>query len=132
MKTFVVKRIAHNEECTQGVLIDEMEAFALTLEPPWKDNKPNISCIPSGIYICKRINSPSFGDTFEITDVPHRSNILFHKGNISENTMGCVLIAEEFGYLNNKIAIISSKKGFNEFMEKLKKNNQFQLNILWC
>lgn len=35
-----------------------------TLEPPYKDNQQNISCIPEGRYIVKRHKSPKFGDCF--------------------------------------------------------------------
>ena len=63
-----------------------------TLENPWLDNAPNISCIPVGSYVCKRVISPKYGETFEITGVDGRTHILFHEGNYPSNTMGCVLL----------------------------------------
>ena len=124
-----LKRVADNEDATFGVLINCNIPFAVTLEPAWEDNKKGISCIPSGPYSCKRVKSPKFGDTFEILDVEERTHILFHKGNSERNTQGCVLIAEEFGRLNGKAAVLASGRGFTEFMSILKEVDEFELII---
>ena len=124
-----LKRVADNEDATFGVLINGNIPFAVTLEPAWEDNKKGISCIPSGPYSCKRVKSPKFGDTFEILDVEGRTHILFHKGNSERNTQGCVLIAEEFGKLNGKAAVLASGRGFTEFMSILKEIDEFDLII---
>ena len=124
-----LKRVAENEDATFGVLINGDTPFAITLEPSWEDNKKGISCIPSGPYSCKRVKSPRFGDTFEILDVEGRTHILFHKGNSERNTQGCVLIAEEFGILNGKAAVLASGRGYREFMNILKDVDEFDLII---
>ena len=124
-----LKRVADNEDATFSVLINGNIPFAVTLEPAWEDNKKGISCIPSGPYSCKRVKSPKFGDTFEILDVEERTHILFHKGNSERNTQGCVLIAEEFGRLNGKAAVLASGRGFTEFMSILKEVDEFELII---
>lgn len=124
-----LKRVSENDDATFGVLINGNIPFAVTLEPAWEDNKKGISCIPSGPYNCKRVKSPKFGDTFEILDVVERTHILFHKGNSERNTQGCVLIAEEFGRLNGKAAVLASGRGFTEFMSILKEVDEFDLII---
>ena len=124
-----LKRVAENEVATFGVLINGNDPFAVTLEPSWEDNKKGTSCIPSGPYSCKRVKSPRFGDTFEILDVEGRTHILFHKGNSERNTQGCVLIAEEFGILNGKAAVLASGRGYREFMNILKDVDEFDLII---
>ena len=124
-----LKRVAENEDATFGVLINGDTPFAITLEPSWEDNKKGISCIPSGPYSCKRVKSPRFGDTFEILDVEGRTHILFQKGNSERNTQGCVLIAEEFGVLNGKAAVLASGRGYREFMTILKDVDEFDLII---
>lgn len=124
-----IKRIAENESGTFGVIIYKDIPFALTIERQYLDNKPNISCIPPGKYVCKRVNSPRFGDTFEITDVPNRTHILFHKGNLMEDSLGCILLGERFDYLNNKPAVLSSKDAFQEFKEITKNVDEFLLGI---
>ena len=63
-----------------------------TLELPWKNNERGISCIPEGVYECKPFPSHRFGMTWEVTRVPDRSAILFHKGNYPKDTRGCILV----------------------------------------
>ena len=124
-----LKRVTENEDATFGVLINGDIPFAVTLEPSWEDNKKGISCIPSGPYSCKRVKSPKFGNTFEILDVLERTHILFHKGNSEHNTQGCVLIAEEFGKLHGRAAVLASGRGFTEFMYILQDVDEFDLII---
>lgn len=136
MKTILLKRISLIESHAFGVLIDQnFIPFAVTMEPPWKENQQNISCIPAGVYICKRVNSPKFGITFEITSVPNRHNVLFHWGNVVKDTHGCVVVAEKFGILKNEPAVLEShfpNEGFNELMLKMKDEKEFILNISEC
>jgi hypothetical protein len=102
---------------TYGVLIREDGVpFALTLERPWRDNQRNVSCIHTGRYIAKRHVSPKFGETFWVQDVPGRSEILFHKGNIADDSHGCILVGEQFDPVKGEDGIVASKQGFDEFM----------------
>ena len=117
-KNFKLIRISHTNNATFGVLLDENIPFCVTLERPWLENKRSISCIPEGFYICERVQSPKFGDTFEIKDVPGRSHILFHKGNLSDDTHGCVLVGEQYEPLGRENAILASGKAFSEFKER--------------
>ena len=130
MYQMTLKRIASNPSRTFGVLIDnDGDPFAVTLEDPWNGNEVNISCIPFGKYLCKKRHSPRFGDTYEVKDVQGRTHILFHKGNTEEDTHGCILIGEEFGYLGGDPAILNSGKGYKEFKRKLFGVPEFLLNI---
>lgn len=119
---------------TFGVLLINNTPFAVTVENPWLNNKSNISCIPSDTYFCKRVNSPKFGNTFEITNVANRSHILFHWGNRDDDTKGCILIAEEFGKINNEPSVLTSRnvagKGFNEFINVFKDVDTFMIKII--
>ena len=110
---------------TQGVLVKDGVAFAVTLELPWRENAVGNSCIPHGVYTCKRIISPRFGDTFEVTNVHNRSHILFHRGNMLTDTAGCILVAEKF--VDDKIG--ESNEGFKEFLQKFQGINEFTLEI---
>jgi hypothetical protein len=124
-----LKRIALTDNGTFGVLLDGESPFALTAERPWSANKRGISCIPRGWYTCRRVRSPRFGETFEVTEVPGRTHILFHKGNTPADTRGCILIGSFFGALNESVAVLSSTKAFNEFLERLKGKTEFILSI---
>ncbi len=122
-------RISYLDQMTFGVLLDEKTPFCLTLERPWLDNKRSISCIPEGHYLCKRVDSPKFGDTFEITNVPERSHILFHSGNIVDDTHGCVITGEQYELLGGESAVIASGKAFKEFKDRLDGVDEFVIII---
>ena len=94
-----IVRLEKGFDGTFGVLRLDGKVFCVTLELPDLDNEANISCIPAGAYTCRRVDSPAFGRTFEISDVPGRSHILFHAGNVADDTQGCVLLGRYFGLL---------------------------------
>ena len=129
MKIFKLIRIAYIEDGTFGILIDGTIPFCLTLERPWLNNQRNVSCIPKGSYMCQRIVSLRFGDTFEIMDVPGRSHILFHKGNLKDDSHGCVILGEQFEPIDGKNAVLASGKAFQEFKDRLKDIEYFKLEI---
>lgn len=127
----IIQRLTKSREIpTFGVMLYESQIpFALTLERPWRDNQKSISCILPGSYTCERVISPKFGVTFEILNVFGRAEILFHKGNIQEDSHGCVLIGEQFGVLSNEPAILAAKEGFEEFMRITSSVDTFTLFI---
>jgi hypothetical protein len=103
----------------------------LTLELPFKNNQPLISCIPQGIYNCKPYNSEKFPNTWEILNVPGRSSILFHVGNfacdvvmlgkeIKSDTQGCILVG--LGMNESIPMLTNSKAGMKSLREKIKGN----------
>ena len=126
----LIKRIAENEYGTFGVLLDGDLPFALTLERRWFGNEQHVSCIPIGTYVCRRVDSPHFGDTFEVTGVPGRSEILFHKGNLDDDSHGCIIIGEEFDPVLGSYGVKSSRNGFNEFMQRQRGTETFHLKIV--
>jgi len=131
MKLFKLLRIAKRDDGVFGVLIDNTLPFALTAERAWLNNEKGKSCIPAGTYICKRVNSPKFGNTFEVTNVIGRSEILFHKGNIDDDSRGCILVGEQFAvWQDNSCSISASQAGFTEFLSRTAAINEFQLDIL--
>lgn len=130
MKHLTIKRVTTGAQGTFGVLLYGALPFTLTLEREWLDNKISISCIPEGEYLCKRVNSPRFKNTFEVTDVEGRTHILFHKGNLDDDSHGCILVGEKFGLLSESTGILESRQGFNEFMLLLEDDTEFKLTIV--
>lgn len=129
MGIFKLVRISMIPDGTFGVLLEENIPFALTVERPWLNNQKGISCIPGGSYTCRRVDSPKFGNTFEVVNVRDRSEILFHKGNVGDDSHGCIIIGEQFESLSGKVAVLSSAKGFSEFLDRLKNRVFFTLEI---
>lgn len=142
----VLKRVASLPHATYGVLLaDDGQPLCLTLEDPWLDNRRNVSCIPTGSYLCKRKVSPKHGETFEVTGVPGRSAILFHAGNwagdpgvasgpMAGHTQGCILLGQSWGVpriLGNehRVGVVTSTRAVAKFMEALREVNQFLLRV---
>ena len=137
-----LKRVSTNCDGTFGVLLIDTKPVCVTLEESWKDNLPNESCIPAGVYMCRRHHSPRFGTTYKVMDVPGRSDIIFHWGNTEANTKGCVLVGDSYGELTAfdddenehqlQPAVLRSRYAFGKFMKRLNKEEEFYLNILWA
>lgn len=126
-----LKRFSFTKHGTFGVLgyasPDGLMPICLTLEDPWLDNQANISCIPAGAYLCKRTESPRFGDVYEITNVVGRSHVLFHKGNTIHDTNGCVLLGasiEQYPW-----GISRSSEAYGVFWALVNPLNEFTLEI---
>lgn len=98
-----------------GKLIIDGDLLAYTLERPWLDNKRSISCIPEGTYTCVWQRSPKFGWTYQVLDVPNRSRILIHSGNVVKNTYGCILLGTRRGVLWSEPAVLSSRRAMRMF-----------------
>ena len=114
---------------TIGVLKVQKEVVCWTLEPPDRLNAPNRSSIPAQQYTAIRYNSPTFGETFMVTNVPGRSHILFHTGNTAQDTHGCIILGSEVGYLKSTKAVLESRKAFHTFMALMEGHDRFHLTV---
>jgi len=112
-----------------GVMKIDKELFCFTLEPPNLLNKPNVSCIPCGQYICSRTDS-SFGKTFIVENVPNRKDILFHYGNTIKDTEGCIILGSKLGNLSLRKAVMESRNIFYDFINKMENEEKFHLTVL--
>jgi len=98
MKTYTLKRAeVHDRAPTRGAIVINGETFC-TLERPWLNNKPFMSCIPPGEYEVRWHKSPSKGECWKLHGVPNRSEILIHVGNSVDDTEGCILVGETHDY----------------------------------
>lgn len=96
-----------------------------TGEPPWKNNQPNVSCIPPGEYICTPHKSPTFGPCFKLMGVPGRTNILIHPGNwvgdvdagYISDSKGCICPGTGRKMLKGQDTVGSSKAALEELMD---------------
>lgn len=105
-----------------------------TLELPWLDNKPRISCIPPSTYICKRDFYHKGGyAAFEIMDVPDRSDIKIHIANWTKDIQGCVAVgmSRHLNTLDLQVPMVSSSRtAFNELMDYVSDEDEFELEII--
>jgi len=125
-------RLEENEKFgTFGMLKIQKEIFCATLEPNDMENQQNISSIPAQQYTCKRYSSAKYSNTFEVMNVPGRTGILFHPGNKSEDTAGCILLGMYSDYLNKvHRQLFASVEAFGNFTMVLAKYDEFNLTII--
>jgi hypothetical protein len=120
-------RLRRGDQGTSGILFYN-NFKCQTLELPWKDNKPNESCIPSGSYDVKIRLSPKYGQIYWVTEVPGRSFILIHSGNwagdrgkgYKTHVNGCILLGKNRGLLQGQLAVLNSRITIKRFMLKLR------------
>ena len=129
----VLTRQKSLETCTVGTLHIQTTNLVWrckTLELPWLNNKPQISCIPAGEYVCRRVKSSKFGETFQICDVPGRVGILFHTGNSApKDTRGCILLGRDCEIFCGRPFLTASRATMEVFRKTLDGIDSFELEI---
>ncbi len=91
----VIKR-HYNEAGTNGELYLNGKLLCYTIELPWKNNQPQVSCIPEGVYALKKRYTARFGSHFILANVPNRSYILLHAANDAlKELKGCIAPASQ-------------------------------------
>ena len=96
-----------------------------TLELPWLNNQPNISCIPTGIYNVKWVHTFKFPfGVYQLQNVINRSGIDIHSGNFSKSDIkGCILFGSGYADLDKDGVqdIINSRITINNFQNYMQK-----------
>ena len=113
-------RLHQSPSGTLGVLYGPDGKICHTMEPPWRNNRANVSCIPGGIYTVEylqRSASGKYRDCYWVNDVPIRTAILAHKGNLVTDTMGCILPGQKWGTLGGRVAVLNSRGGLRALHE---------------
>ena len=123
----ILTRDETSDHGTLGVLLAGDLALHV-MEPPDRGNRPNRSCIPARTYTVRPHVSPRYGRTLLVTDVPHRTHILIHAGNVGgdrdlglhTHTLGCLLPGLRRGRLTVRgkaqRAVLSSRTAVRHLM----------------
>ena len=125
-------RLEESKNGTIGVLKINKQVFCFTLEPSDRENISNVSSIPAQQYLLTPYVSAKHPDTYQVIDVPGRTLILIHAGNIVDHTAGCILVGSGVGKLSTypeKRAILNSGITFNLLLNVLKTGNNNHLTI---
>lgn len=114
---------------TFGMLVLDDGRDMHSLELPWRDNAPTISCIPKGVYLCELVDSPSKGLVYEVKNVQGRSHVLIHAANwagdrakgLHSDLLGCIAPGDSVGTLQTPAgkmqrAVIGSKRALHDLM----------------
>lgn len=124
-----ITRETSGDEGTFGTL--EMEGFKCkTGELPWRDNKPQVSCVPPGTYSALWQDSPKHGMCYHLVGVPDRSFVEIHSANFVGDKLkgyacemlGCITLGKDVQPLSTpdngkQLAIISSRITMAKFHE---------------
>ena len=130
-----------DDDGTFGVFSVELEGRRFTRvsgELPWRDNKPDISCVPVGIYNVKLDYSPKRKtNLYELQNVPGRSDCQIHsasycgdllKGKKSD-LLGCISLGENIATTSEGQKILTgSRKAIKAFYD-LMQGDDFTLEI---
>lgn len=114
---------AHNFQCRM-------------LELPWRENRPQVSCIPEGVYLVNWYKSPKFGWVYHVEEVSERSGILIHAGNLAgdvtkgfkSHSHGCLLPCGYYGRIDGQTAGLLSGPTVRALAEVLNRE-QFTLEV---
>lgn len=101
-------RVRSDDQGTLGFLLNNDKLICWTIECPWHDNRPFVSCIPGGEY--------EVIDHY-VKNVPGRTHIKFHSGNWAgdsdeyrTDSKGCILPGMKPSKLLGQRAVIGSRK----------------------
>ena len=127
------------DSCDQGIkgYLYTQGFIAKILELPWRENKPNKSCIPSGDYQVTLRYSKKFRWCYHLQDVYGRTWILVHSGNLAGDTtkgykthsFGCLLMGKYFGTLTGQRAVLLSRATLRRFVAFMR-GKSFMLKII--
>jgi hypothetical protein len=107
----------------------------VTLEHSFDDGMGGFAPkVPDGQYNCVRgmhrlVAMTQDFETFEVTNVPGHTGILFHVGNFNRDSDGCILLGMNLAQISGQQAIASSKAAFQEFMQMQVGFNNFSLTV---
>lgn len=138
MRYVTLTRTETGDAGTFGVIKTDSGFSCYSGELPWRQNLCEKSCIPSGVYVVQRFNSPKHGECYLITDVPGRTVTEIHRGNycgdiskgLKSDVEGCVLTGNALGEIAGQPCVIASKDALARFEADLE-CLPFQLTISW-
>ena len=80
---FTLQRIEQLPYATVGRILTELGHICMTLEQPWRDNRPAVSCIPPGEYQVRWGVNEKWGPTLYLPSVPGRGLIRFKETELA-------------------------------------------------
>jgi hypothetical protein len=132
---FKLERQEYTNLSTIGSIYLDGDFICYSLELPYIDNQPFISCIPPDDYDLVPHNSDRHPNHFALIGgtVSHfpepgkeRSTILIHKGNFPHEINGCIAVGE----LKDRNQVIGSKAAFDRLMELIRQHDIKQIKII--
>lgn len=138
MNNVITLKRKYKDKVTLGIWEFSDGTKLFTVELPWLENKPMVSCIPEGSYKLKKRSSPvvrrSSGNKYEqgweVTNVPNRSFIMVHVGNTVKDFNGCIGVGTAHGVIAGLEGAVNSRVAFDKLMQKMELFESWTLNIV--
>lgn len=137
MKRFTLIRRWFDADRTIGELRFEGAQICFTMEPGASDT--DHSRVPAGFYHCVEHNGTKFRDTWALigAKVSHqieqgvpRYAVLFHGGNLDEETKGCILPGTRIKIMNGEPAMDDSQIALGRLRMRVGDDPGFYLTIV--
>lgn len=106
---------------------DQGNKLCYTIELPWHNNHPQLSCIPTGTYEFAAYVSPKHGTVWMAHNVPDRSFIEIHPANLASELLGCIGVGDTIGTIDGQPAVLNSRNTFKMLESRLP--DDFMLTI---
>lgn len=113
-----INRIWRTDTASMGIITAPDMTSLFTLELPWKNNRPFISCVPNGLYpislLCSKKNK-DIGNAYELNVGLGRTLIRIHIANYPRQIEGCIALGFESNIREESIG--HSEKAIRYFMD---------------
>lgn len=103
-----------------------------TVEKPWKNNEPSVSCIPPGIYKL-RLGTFMAGGGYkdlEFVHVPGRENIEIHRANKHTELKGCIAPGRVISLDTQMVG--ESRLALDEILSFIVDDSDLWIDITWA
>lgn len=156
MQTLVLSTPNTDDQGTKGGLVLPSGKMLYSLELPWRDNHHDFSCIPEGVYTCRRMPSARMtylfgamgvGDMYEVLGVKDRDGVFLHAGTwagdvtktladgvtkLLSSVEGCILLGLSVApdtQHGNQYGIFSTRLAITQLIKEMK-GADFQLQVI--
>jgi len=140
MSVHILLRNGSTDQGTFGELIIRNKKF-YTVERPWADNKPNVSCVPIGTYQLVDHSSQAHPNTFALVNeemgVYHfkhemkksgdRWGIVIHVANTIDDIEGCIGVGYNYGVVYTRWAVKQSRDATAEAVGMMKDGDSLRI-----
>ena len=132
IKVQVIRTLDDGTQTTGNLFVSGDQTYTCsTLERPYLNNQRGISCIPAGRYICVKKDATEAipYQHISITNVPNRSGVAIHTGNLYSQSKGCILVGKNYADINKDghTDVLNSRNTFTQLMNVLP--DEFSLQI---
>lgn len=110
-------RFAYFKRGVLGRMVLPNGAELFTVERPWLNNKPFVSCIPEGDYELEWDTTGRIKNVPRLRDVPNRTQINIHPANYPHELHGCIAPGLDWNVVDGVPLVSSSRDASALLME---------------